>query len=78
MDRRRKWRFSLREHDATWAWHVSGQGRAETSATRFTSLEDCLADAARHGHVVWMDHDRRHPEFPGWDDVSTEQNAAAH
>jgi hypothetical protein len=69
LDRRRQWKFSLKEKDGSWAWHVSSHGKTqESSARSFNTLDECLADAASHGYVVYEDTERRRPEFPGWDD----------
>jgi hypothetical protein len=69
LDRRRQWSFSLSESDGCWRWHRSNRSRSETQSSQpFSTLDDCIADAMKHGYVVWEEKDRRRPEFPGWDD----------
>lgn len=69
LDRRRQWKFSLKEQDGTWAWHVSNRTGSEAkSSGPFKTLEECIADAMSHGYVVWDKKERRRPEYPGWDE----------
>ena len=69
IDRRRQWKFSLKEQDGTWAWHVSNRAGGDAkSSPPFNTLEECIADATKNGYVVWTGEERRRPEFPDWDE----------
>jgi|RhiMethySRZTD1v2_1073278.scaffolds.fasta_scaffold1339525_2 hypothetical protein len=69
LDRRRQWSFSLRESDGCWAWHMaSPAGTVTSSPCHFKTLDECIADATKHGYVIYEDKERRRPDFPGWDD----------
>ena len=69
LDRRRQWSFSLRDRDGSWSWHVANHEGVETASSEsFKSLDECIADAMRHGYVIYEDKERRCPGFPGWDD----------
>ena len=69
LDRRREWKFSLKEADGSWAWHVAMRGGPVTSSScSFPTLDEGIADAMNHGYVIYEDKERRRPDFPGWDD----------
>lgn len=63
MDRRRRWKFILKE-DGSWAWSVSKpDGTQESSDRSFRKLTECTADAVTHGYVVWNEEERRDSEL---------------
>ena len=61
LDKRNRWKI-IRNNDGTWTWRVSvGKGPENVSRRSFDTLEECMADAKRHGYVVRTDKDRRSP-----------------
>jgi hypothetical protein len=43
-------------------------GAVTSSPCYFKTLDECIADATKHGYVIYEDKERRRPDFPGWDD----------
>lgn len=59
MERRRKWSFYI-VGDGSWVWRVLyPDGTEKCSERMFPSLQECTADAQRHGYVVVKPEDER-------------------
>ena len=53
-EKRSEWQFSAAEK-GIWRWNVTHPDGSKVSSHRgFTTLKDCIADATRHGYVVWI------------------------
>ena len=53
VERRQKWSFFVLA-DGSWVWRVLYPDGTDRSAeVGFRTLDECTADAARHGYVRW-------------------------
>lgn len=58
-ERRYEWKFFTHDN-GLWIWRqIPPRGRAVSSEKSFPSLSDCIADARRHGYVLWAARERR-------------------
>ena len=58
-EKRTKWKFAT-DDDGTWLWSAMHPDGDEAESTRtFPTLSDCIADATRHGYVIWGERERR-------------------
>ena len=46
------WKF-VTMGDGEWRWRAHSDGTEAVSPSVFASIEDCMADAARHGYTNW-------------------------
>lgn len=55
MEQHAKWRF-VTKGDGEWRWSAARVDGAEAAASEaaFACVEDCLADAARHGYANYV------------------------
>ena len=62
MEQRAKWRFMTRG-DGEWRWAAAEVDGAEAAASlsAFASVEDCMADAARHGYANYAPTEAAYP-----------------
>ena len=62
MEQRAKWKFATRG-DGEWRWTAVEVGGAEAAASEsaFASVEDCMADAARHGYANYVPTEAAYP-----------------
>jgi hypothetical protein len=44
------WDF-LQRYDESWIWRCADRHQVTESTRNFAALEECIADAARHGYV---------------------------
>ncbi|MGZ5091872.1 MAG: hypothetical protein ACXWCY_13990 [Burkholderiales bacterium] len=53
-EKRSEWKFSSGDKGG-WRWRVTHPDGTEVSAhAGFATLKECIADATRHGYVVWI------------------------
>jgi hypothetical protein len=62
MGQQAKWRFVTRG-DGEWRWSAAEPDGAEAAASEaaFASVEDCMADAARHGFGNYIPTEAAYP-----------------
>jgi hypothetical protein len=62
MEQGAKWKFATRG-DGEWRWTATEVDGAEAaaSASAFASVEDCMADAARHGYANYVPTEAAYP-----------------
>jgi hypothetical protein len=61
MEGRANWKFATRG-DGEWRWSAAEpDGSEATSPCAFGSVEDCMADAARHGYANYRQTEAAYP-----------------
>jgi hypothetical protein len=54
------WDF-LQRYDESWIWRCADRHDVTESARNFAALDECIADAVRHGYIAIGREDPRRP-----------------